>query len=502
MPIQISTRLGAQVEGARVGHPVPAELPRGTSVAWPFLPLLPTERAHATERDGKSQPFGRLGRDRVQGAPPPPVIPSFGYADGFIRGQPSTGVRWEKVVSEGEVGGEKELDVARQTTGTSRPPSAPRSERAAARRRPSKHRGPRDGDGGRWAQIPANCAERARFGGCVTQGAGLPATLTNLARASKEPHYGVRPLANLLLILVCLVAGVIARRQGHLPAAAPAVLSRVVIDVALPALTLNTVHGLVRDLARDQGRAAQLLVPAGLPWIGLGLAVLFLTGAARPFGLDRRAVACLVLSAGFANTSFVGFPLVEALYGDAGLKVAVIADLSSFLMVASAGPLVVAVARGGQRPTVRLVLARVLVFPPFLAFVGAMALGPVPFPDTVTSLLTRLGSLVVPLALLAVGLQLRVDPATLRREGARVALGLAVRLAIIPAVFALILRVALRAGGLTIDVAIIELAMSPMITSCLLAIDAGLEPELATLMMGLGVPLSLLTVPLWAWLLR
>jgi predicted permease len=51
-------------------------------------------------------------------------------------------------------------------------------------------------------------------------------------------------------------------------------------------------------------------------------------------------------------------------------------------------------------------------------------------------------------------------------------------------------------------VVVAEAAMAPMITGALLAMEHGLEPRLASAMVGLGVPLSLVTVPLWAWALR
>jgi hypothetical protein len=50
-------------------------------------------------------------------------------------------------------------------------------------------------------------------------------------------------------------------------------------------------------------------------------------------------------------------------------------------------------------------------------------------------------------------------------------------------------------------VTILEAAMAPMITGAVLAAERDLAPSLASNMVGLGVPLSLLTVPAWAWLL-
>lgn len=306
-----------------------------------------------------------------------------------------------------------------------------------------------------------------------------------------------RRVQNLLLVLVCLAAGALLRRAGRLPATTSAVLNRVVIDVALPALVLRTVH----DLGVAGARPADLIAPTVAPWIVLAVVSGLLWLATRARGGGRAELACLVLTAAFANTSFVGFPLVEALYGPDGLHTAVIADQSSFLMVASVGTVIAAVGRGGPRPGARAILARVASFPPFVAVLVAIALRPVPLPAIATGALDRLGALVVPLALVSVGFQLRVDRASLRRHGRALALGLGLRLAVAPALVAIALR-ALGVRGLAADVTVVEMGMAPMITSALLAVEADLEAELATLMVGVGVPLSLATVPAWAFALR
>jgi predicted permease len=48
----------------------------------------------------------------------------------------------------------------------------------------------------------------------------------------------------------------------------------------------------------------------------------------------------------------------------------------------------------------------------------------------------------------------------------------------------------------TREIAVLEAAMAPMITATVLAMEAGLAPNLGALMLGIGIPLSLVTVPL------
>jgi len=46
-------------------------------------------------------------------------------------------------------------------------------------------------------------------------------------------------------------------------------------------------------------------------------------------------------------------------------------------------------------------------------------------------------------------------------------------------------------------VTILESAMAPMITAAVVCEEMGMDGELAGLLVGLGIPLSLLTVPWW-----
>jgi predicted permease len=57
-------------------------------------------------------------------------------------------------------------------------------------------------------------------------------------------------------------------------------------------------------------------------------------------------------------------------------------------------------------------------------------------------------------------------------------------------------------SSLTFEVSVLQAAMAPMVTSAILASDHGLDPELAALMVGLGIPLSFATVPCALWLMR
>jgi predicted permease len=63
-------------------------------------------------------------------------------------------------------------------------------------------------------------------------------------------------------------------------------------------------------------------------------------------------------------------------------------------------------------------------------------------------------------------------------------------------------KIICNAKGLAIDVSIMESAMAPMITAAILASSYGLKPKLSSMMIGIGIPLSFLTLAFWYFILN
>jgi malate permease and related proteins len=68
-------------------------------------------------------------------------------------------------------------------------------------------------------------------------------------------------------------------------------------------------------------------------------------------------------------------------------------------------------------------------------------------------------------------------------------------------ILALIYVGLLSRRGETTQVTLFEAVMGPQIGGAIVAMQFGLNPQLITLMVGIGTALSLLTLPLWYFLL-
>jgi malate permease and related proteins len=289
------------------------------------------------------------------------------------------------------------------------------------------------------------------------------------------------------LLGVCLVLGLLARRTGRFPEETGAAFNAFLLNVSLPALILRAMHRLEF--------APGLVVAAVAPWLLFVGAVAYLRLLGPRLGLSHRSVTALVLTAGLGNTAFVGLPMATALLGPGGTAVAVVADqLGSFLVVATLATVTATRAGAGSALGVRALVRKVLVFPPFQALVVALVLRPFAYPEWLEAVLQRLGDLLTPLALFIVGFQLRFQG--VRPRVPALVLGLSYKLALAPLAT---LGVLMLLPGLDLVVkqaTVLQIAMAPMVTAALLAAEHDLDPELAVLMVGVGIPLSFVTAPL------
>ncbi|MCK8787565.1 AEC family transporter [Roseomonas sp. NAR14] len=289
------------------------------------------------------------------------------------------------------------------------------------------------------------------------------------------------------LIVVCLVIGILLRWLGQLPDSSTKVLSGWVINVALPAAALRSVH--------DLDPVGNWWLAAATPWIGALLTLLLLVPLCLAMGWTRQRTGALMLVGGWSNTSFVGLPMIAAFAGSQWVGLGIVIDLfGSYLALSTLGLAVAAVASSGRLDW-RVVARRVVTFPPFLAILLAFATDHLARPDWLEQLFDELSGTLTPIALAAVGFALRFD----RIAGRITALGvgLGYRLFLAP-LGILAMYVALgQAGDPVAKVAMLEMAMPPMLGASIIAMDHDLEPDLVALLIGIGVPLSLLTA--WGW---
>ncbi|SMF58766.1 hypothetical protein SAMN06265365_109107 [Tistlia consotensis] len=212
-------------------------------------------------------------------------------------------------------------------------------------------------------------------------------------------------LSNLLIVLpifALILAGWIARRSNALGPTATREVNRLVVYLALPALLFDIMA---------KASLSEIWQPGFILAFALGCAVVFaLTLWIRMRqGCHLADAAIDGLNASYANTGFLGFPLVLAVLGGSGMGPTLVATIVTVCILFA---LAIVLIESGLRSEARrrdiarktlLALAKnpLLVAPALGAIVMASGW---PLPEAIERFLTLLGGAASPCALVALGL--------------------------------------------------------------------------------------------------
>lgn len=290
-------------------------------------------------------------------------------------------------------------------------------------------------------------------------------------------------MINLVLLLICLLAGFGLRRLRVVTEEAPRALNQLLVSLFLPALTLLYIPEIHLD--------ERFLLPVLVPWVQFGLGWLFISWMARRRGLPKRTLGALLLTGGISSTSFVGFPVFEMLYGNEGLAMGILMSQAGSFLVGMTLGIAIASWYTAKEPSAGLMLRNMLRFPPFVTFLVAILLNGLGYRHApeVRSLLEKISSPFSVIALLSVGMQM--TGSVRQWQKIPLAVGLSYKLIIAPLLIYALLVGVLRRHDSVMELCVLGAAIGPMNTAAVVAERYGLNAPLATQMVGVGLPLSL-----------
>ena len=130
---------------------------------------------------------------------------------------------------------------------------------------------------------------------------------------------------NIILLFLCLAAGVALRRFGRVPENAHVALNGIVVYISLPALILLQIHAI--------HLRPTLLLAVAMPWLLFAMSCLVFLGIGRLLSLSSQMTGALMMMGGLANTSFVGLPMIESFFGRADMATGILIDqLGTYLV--------------------------------------------------------------------------------------------------------------------------------------------------------------------------
>ncbi len=268
------------------------------------------------------------------------------------------------------------------------------------------------------------------------------------------------------------------------------VLNQYVIVLALPCLILHELPNL------QLNRGA--LLPIAIAWCVMITSAGLVLLLQKPMRWSRSVTACLLLLMPLGNTGFVGLPLIQMLVGDSGVPYAILYDQFGTFLALNTFGVAIAASYSGEHQSPLKILGKIASFPPFISLLLAFALLPFDYPDWLDRGLGWGAATLVPVVMVAVGLNWRLR---LQRELLKpFAVGLILLLLAKPA-FAWLLLQFTDSEPLVAQVIVLEAGMPAMISAGVLAIRYNLAPRLAASLVGYSLLLGFVTLSLWRWLI-
>ncbi|WP_345991301.1 AEC family transporter [Sulfurimonas sp. HSL-1716] len=291
-------------------------------------------------------------------------------------------------------------------------------------------------------------------------------------------------MENFILIILCIVLGYAIQKSKVFSDNAAITLNQFVIYISLPAMVLLQVPKLTFSV--------ELVIPVVIAWAVMGTTALLTLYVSRWLAFSKEVTGALMLVTVLTNSSFLGIPLISAYMGQEALPYVMVYDqLGSFIALSVYGTFIASYYSHKSEVSFKIIAAKVFTFPPFLVLIIAFLLMGTKFDANITKVLSSLANTIVPVALVAVGLQLKLR--LTRDELIPFSISLMIKLILAPLIAILVAK-SFGWDNQASQVAIMEAGMAPMITAGAIASMTGLAPKLSSAIVGYGILFSFVTV--------
>lgn len=209
-------------------------------------------------------------------------------------------------------------------------------------------------------------------------------------------------LEKMVVLVALILVGFVSAKAGWVDGRFSQMLSRLVTNLFIACTILNSVAN-VPPLFTGRELATAMLV-AFVPFLVGGAAGFVVTRCLRMTGQARNVAWLTVV---FMNNVFVGFPLVEAIYGSEAVFCTSLTNIPYNLLLYTLGVQLLHQKEGRRRINVREIFSV-----PLIATLIAIAifLVQIPVPTVLADFLSYMGGATVPLSMIIIGISLSAMP--------------------------------------------------------------------------------------------
>lgn len=287
-----------------------------------------------------------------------------------------------------------------------------------------------------------------------------------------------------IILSLVMIVGIYARKKNIITKEANKSLSDLLVNITLPFLLVSSFN---YSYSKD------MLTKAKIIFIYSVIIHLILIFASKLFALryPERSKKVLRFITIFSNSGFMGYPVLEGLFGKIGIFYGAIFNIPFNIFMLSVGVMIYT----GKKDL--KTLKGVLMHPGIIAtLIGLiMFIFSIKLPYPIYTTLNIVGSMTTPLAMLIVGAMLAEVKLKEIFQGSIVYYASFIRLMVVPFITLIILKL-LHADKLLMQISVITEAMPAAVLASVFAEKYGADTVLASRSVFITTILSMITIPI------
>ena len=295
----------------------------------------------------------------------------------------------------------------------------------------------------------------------------------------------------MLVMLIMMCVGFAARKTNVMTSESNHSLTMLINNITMPCLVIYS--AVSNDHALSNRQVLGLLGIAFAAFAVFILTAKLITALIRPERGRRGIYEYFMI---FPNSSFIGIPVISAIYGASATFFLSLFNLPFYLILYSYGISLI------QEIPMRKINVRQLLSPLMFASLLSIALyfGNVQLPKLIAEPMQTIAQISTPGAMLLVGSMLAGIPVKGLFQNGKLFLAAAGKLMVVPAVTSLIFRLFVQ-DEMMLGIVTLVAAMPTASNTSLLAAQYGKDEDMAATIVFLTTVCSVATIPLMAMLL-
>lgn len=296
-------------------------------------------------------------------------------------------------------------------------------------------------------------------------------------------------LNQVIQLTILMIAGIVLEKTKIIDKDGKQVLSKLLIDLAVPCMIINSYLG--NENSSLNNISLSFIYSGVICLIGIIISIV----TSIPVRKEYKGIYKFACS--FSNAAYMGFPLIKALFGQKGIIYA-----SSYVSIFNILLWTIGYAFFTNQSSFKDILKNILKCPPIISVIIGLIIFffNISIPSVISSPLSMIGDMTTSISMIIIGATISEIDLKELIKSKDVYYGIFIRLVLIPILSLFILKI-FNLPDIIYYVILILHACPCASISVLLAINNNMDEEYATGLVVISVLLSIITLPIYTYLL-